>query len=155
VGGRKTHTTDLKEQTLQVLELGGSEGQEPSGGIGGGTGCCLVGLKGIGSDQHESGALIHDSEMDGGVERLKHTSVDNSSGGRQDSGAAGAVRDGLVDAPEFFRGRRGGDRATGHTFRDGKIQEEESTDTYVISPLNLELSTSPNKDEFPSSPKTL
>jgi len=64
-----------------------------------------------------------------GMEGLKHTSIDDSSGGRQDGGAVRAVCDGLVNAPVVVRGRRGGDRATGHTFRDGDVREEESTDT--------------------------
>jgi len=42
--------------------------------------------------------------MFGGVEGLKHTSVDDSSGGRQDGGAARAVCDGLVNAPVVVRG---------------------------------------------------
>jgi len=50
-GVEKTHTTDVEEQTLQVRELGGGQGQEPGGGILGGTGCCLVSQEGISGDQ--------------------------------------------------------------------------------------------------------
>ena len=64
VGGvETTHITDMEEQTLQVRELGGSEGQEVEVGIEGGTGCCLVFLEGIGGNQREGGALIRGSEM--------------------------------------------------------------------------------------------
>ena len=64
---RRTHITYLEEQTLQLLELGGGDGQEPGGGIELGTGCCLVTLEGIGGEQQEGGALrlIHSSEMYG------------------------------------------------------------------------------------------
>ena len=49
-GAKRTHATDPEEQASQVRKLGGTERQEPGGGIGGGTSCCLVSLEGIGGD---------------------------------------------------------------------------------------------------------
>ena len=127
-GIERTHTTDLKEQALQVRKLGGTERQEPSGGIGGGTGCCLVLLKGIGGDQHKSGAWGDGSEIYGGMhERLKHTSINDSSGGRQDSSAARAVCDSLINPPVVARRRCGCDRATGYMLETVRYKERRLT----------------------------
>ena len=52
---KKTHTTDVEVQTLQVCELGRGEGQEPGCGIGRGTDCLLVFLEGIGGEENQSG----------------------------------------------------------------------------------------------------
>ena len=83
-GVETTHITDMEEQTLQVRELGESEGQEVEVGIESGTSCCLIFLEGIGGNQREGGASIRGSEMQmyGGVDRLIHTRVDESSGGK-------------------------------------------------------------------------
>ena len=102
-GRRNTHTTDGEEQTLQVGERGRGQGQELGGGIEGGASCCLVLLEGISGDQQEGSTFIYDSEMYGGMQGLGHTSVNDSSGGRQDGGTR-AVRDGLVDPPVVARG---------------------------------------------------
>ena len=66
--------------------------------------------------------MVHGSEtrMYGGVEGLKHTSIDDSGGSRQDGGATRAVRDGLVNTPVGARGICGGDWAAwSYSFRNG------------------------------------
>jgi hypothetical protein len=87
-----THITDLEEQALEVIILILSDGEKACALIGDTTGCLLIGIECIGSDQQQGGTGVYDP-----TRRVEDSSVTS-------------VRYRLVDSPIVARRSCCGDR---------------------------------------------